>query len=178
MSKTFGYAICNDKITQILHGSKAVWYYDDGNRHVEEVKYIEADNWEQAKEFIKQGGAGVDISKKETTTPVAVAENATTTQAQPKPLNMAECRSALEAIADSARTGSISTLPSAKLILRTCEKALAAPPRNCDLPNIDERFNKVCHETKNCYDCKFDASNLGCVAAWLLDTADESEATK
>lgn len=90
--------------------------------------------------------------------------------------NMAECRSALEAIADSARTGSISTLPSAKLILRTCEKALAAPPRNCDLPNIDERFNEVCHKTKNCFDCKFDANDLGCVAAWLLDTADESEA--
>lgn len=93
MSKTFRYAICNNKITQILHGSKAVWYDDEGNRRVEEVKYIVADNWEHAKELIKQSASEV-----------AVAENATTTQAQPKPLNMAECRGALEAIADSART--------------------------------------------------------------------------
>ena len=90
--------------------------------------------------------------------------------------NMAECRSALEAIADSARTGSISTLPSANLILRTCEKALAAPPRNCDLPNIDERFNEVCHEGKYCCECKYDDQGTDCKAAWLLDTADESEA--
>jgi hypothetical protein len=49
------------------------------------------------------------------------------------PLNMAECRSALEAIADSAKTGSISSLPSASLVLKTCEKALAAKPRVCDV---------------------------------------------
>ena len=54
------------------------------------------------------------------------------------PLNMAECRSALEAIADSARTGSISTLPSASLVLKTCEKALAAKPRVCDVHTADE----------------------------------------
>ena len=75
MSKTFRYAFCNNKLTLIPHGSKAVWYDDDGNRHVEGVKYIEADNWEQAKGFIKQRGAEVAISKTETTTPVAVAEN-------------------------------------------------------------------------------------------------------
>ncbi len=54
-------------------------------------------------------------------------------QDAPTPVNMAECRSALKAIADSARTGSVSTLPSAALVLKTCEKALAAPARNCDL---------------------------------------------
>jgi hypothetical protein len=178
MSMIFGYAFCNNKPTLILRGSKAVWYDDDGNRHVEEVKYIEADNWEQAKELIKRRGSEVAISKTETTTPVAVAENATTTQSRPEPLNMAECRSALEAIADSARTGSISTLPFAKLVLRTCEKALAAPPRNCDLPNIDERFNEVCHEGKYCCECKYDDQGTDCKAAWLLDTADESEAEK
>lgn len=51
----------------------------------------------------------------------------------PTPVNMAECRSALKAIADSARTGSISSLPSAALVLKTCEKALAAKPRVCDV---------------------------------------------
>lgn len=54
-------------------------------------------------------------------------------QDAPTPVNMAECRSALKAIADSARTGSISTLPSAALVLKTCEKALAAKPRVCDV---------------------------------------------
>ena len=85
MSKTFRYAICNGKITQILHGSNVSWYDDEGNRHVDDVKYIVADNWEQAKELIKQGEDEVAISKKETTTP----------QAQPKPLNMAKARAAL-----------------------------------------------------------------------------------
>lgn len=107
---------------------------------------------------------------------VAVAENETTTQSRPDPLNMAECRSALEAIADSARTGSISTLPSAKLILRTCEKALAAPPRNCDkyatVEEAKKRF-EVAYKDKvgfiNFYKDTF---------AWLYADAKESEAAK
>lgn len=110
--------------------------------------------------------------------PVAVSKTETPTPTYPDALNMAECRSALEAIADSARTGSISTLPSANLILKTCEKALAAPARNCDLPNIDERFKEVCHEGKYCCECKYDDEGSDCKAAWLLDTADESEAKK
>lgn len=158
MSKTFRYAICNNKITQILHGSKAVWYDDEGNRRVEEVRYIVADNWEQAKEFIKQGASEV-----------AVAENATTTQAKPKPLNMAECRSALEAIADSARTGSISTLPSAKLILRTCELALAAPARNCERYATLESALAAWREQP---------PSVGPFDNWLFDYTKESEAAK
>ena len=52
--------------------------------------------------------------------------------------NMKVMKEALEAIADSARTGSISQLPSATLVLRTCEIALAAPPRNCDVYDKEE----------------------------------------
>lgn len=59
-------------------------------------------------------------------------------QETPTPVNMAECRSALKAIADSARTGSISTLPSASLVLKTCEKALAAKPRVCDVYSAED----------------------------------------
>lgn len=94
MSKIFGYAICDNKIIQVLHGSKAVWYDDVGNRRVEDVKYIDADNWEQAKEFIRQREFVVGVSKTETITPSKTVTNC-------NGLNMAECRSALEAIADS-----------------------------------------------------------------------------
>ena len=166
----------------------------------------------------------VVVSKTETTTPVAVAENATTTQSRPEPLNMAyarealttiqrlasdavggnldawanylrirqiqalaeialatttptspdalnmaECRSALEAIADSARTGSISTLPSAKLVLLTCEKALAAPARNCERYATLESALAAWREQP---------PSVGPFDNWLFDYTKESEAAK
>lgn len=65
------------------------------------------------------------------------------------PLDMAECRSALEAIADDARSGSISALPIARLVERTCEKALEKPPRNCDRHNTtDEAYEQFCAYVK------------------------------
>ena len=153
MSKTFRYAICNNKVTQILHGSKAVWYDDDGNRHVEEVKYIEADNWEQAKELIKQRGSEV-----------AVAENATTTQAQPKPLNMAKARAALVEIIEYLEPIRKWTMPSKEnhtrltalfaavdTVYTKAKAALAEPVKNCEMGTIKEqsqRFNAFCDAHK------------------------------
>lgn len=81
--------------------------------------------------------------------------------------NMAECRSALEAIADSARTGSISTLPSAKLILKTCEKALAAPPRNCDVGTAEEQYKRF---SKFCANHRCDLSCPACPAGTFYHT--------
>ncbi len=169
MSKTFRYAICNDKITQILHGSKAVWYDDDGNRHVEEVKYIVADNWEQAKEFIKQRGAEV-----------AVAENATTTQVQPKPLNMAKARAALVQVelflSRIERHGHPTLNPGDRC--DACEgteelrelvcAALAEPYRNCDkYPTHKEALDAWLDA---------DPKESGCCDEWLYKIAKESEA--
>ena len=169
MSKTFGYAICNNKITQILHGSKAVWYDDDGNRHVEGVRYIEADNCEQAKEFIKQGGSLV-----------AVAENATTTQARPEPLNMAKARAALVQVelflSRIERHGHPTLNPGDRC--DACEgteelrelvcAALAEPYRNCDkYPTHKEALDAWLDA---------DPKESGCCDEWFYKIAKESEA--
>ena len=166
MSKTFGYAICNNKITQILHGSKAVWYDDDGNRHVEEVRYIVADNWEQAKEII--GSL------------VAIAENATTTQAQPKPLNMAKARAALVQVelflSRIERHGHPTLNPGDRC--DACEgteelrelvcAALAEPYRNCDkYPTHKEALDAWLDA---------DPKESGCCDEWFYKIAKESEA--
>ena len=57
-----------------------------------------------------------------------------------KMMNAAEMLTALEAIRDSAKDGSISTLPTASLVLKTCENALSAPPRNCDRYDTADEF--------------------------------------
>ena len=93
----------------------------------------------------------------------------TTIPTYPDALNMAEWRSALEAIADSARAGSISTLPSANLILRTCEKALAAPARNCEKYATLESALAAWREQP---------PSVGPFDNWLFDYAKESEAAK
>ena len=171
MSKTFGYAICNNKITQIPHGSKAVWYDDDGNRHVEGVKYIEADNWEQAKELIKQRESLV-----------AVAENATTTQAQPEPLNMAKARAALVEIIEYLEPIRKWTMPSKEnhtrltalfaavdTVYTKAKAALAAPARNCERYATLESALAAWREQP---------PSVGPFDNWLFDYAKESKAAK
>ena len=182
MSKIFRYAFCNNKLTLILHGSKAVWYDDDGNRHVEEVKYIVADNWEQAKELIKQRGAEVVVSKTETTTPVAVAENATTTQSRSEPLNIAKARAALVQVelflSRIERHGHPTLNPGDRC--DACEgteelrelvcAALAEPYRNCDkYPTHKEALDAWLDA---------DPKESGCCDEWLYKIAKESEAAK
>lgn len=180
MSKTFGYAICNNKITQILHGSKAVWYDDEGNRRVEEVKYIVADNWEHAKELIKQSASEVAVSKTETTAPVAVAENATTTQAWPKPLNMAKARAALVEIIEYLEPIRKWTMPSKEnhtrltalfaavdTVYTKAKAALEEPARNCDkYPTHKEALDAWLDA---------DPKESGCCDEWLYKIAKESE---
>ena len=90
----------------------------------------------------------------------------------PKPRNAVEMSGALEAIAESARTGSISTLTSASLVLKTCEDALKKPPRNCDIGTPDEqckRFEHYCLEHfsrgRRCENCPL-KSAASCEFAW------------
>lgn len=75
---------------------------------------------------------------------------------EPEARNAVAMSGALEAIADSARAGSISSLPSASLVLRTCEDALKKPPRNCDFGTPDEqseRFDAHCRKHMGCKTC-------------------------
>ena len=173
MSKTFRYAICNNKITQILHGSNVSWYDDEGNRHVDDVKYIVADNWEQAKEFIQQGMAEVAVSKTETTTP----------QAQPKPLNMAKARAALVEILEYLEPIRKWTMPSKEnhkrltalfaavdTVYTKAKAALEEPARNCDkYPTHKEALDAWLDA---------DPKESGCCDEWLYKIAKESEESK
>ena len=53
--------------------------------------------------------------------------------------------------------------------------ALAAPARNCDLPNYLERFKNFCRG-RNCQGCKYEGAGADCYADFLLDTAEKGGA--
>lgn len=111
---------------------------------------------------------------------VAVAENATTTQSRPEPLNMAKARAALEYVQEMLYVdcnGEVHICANeVKRISDKIKDALAAPPRNCDkyatVEEAKKRF-EVAYKDKvgfiNFYKDTF---------AWLYADADESEAAK
>lgn len=115
------------------------------------------------------------VSRINAAMPDGVSKTETTTG------NAAKMREALEAIRDSARSGSISTLPSASLVLKTCEDALAAPARNCDRftdpVEASEAFVKECETYANtggaCLDCPWYSSGVYglCRTKWLFAEA-------
>lgn len=111
---------------------------------------------------VENGRRAIELLSKESEDENSAKDNVTAG-------NMAECRSALEAIADIARTDSISTLPSAKLVLLTCEKALAAPARNCERYATLESALAAWREQP---------PSVGPFDNWLFDYAKESEVAK
>ena len=62
---------------------------------------------------------------------------------------------------------------------RIVDAAIAAPARNCDLPNTTERYNEFCYNHRDaetcCEKCPFNGSS-DCDAAWLLAPAEEGGA--
>ena len=50
------------------------------------------------------------------------------------------------------------------------EEALAEPPRNCDLPNPEERYAEFCSRYQSCFSCPYNRTlnELRCDGKWLL----------
>lgn len=55
--------------------------------------------------------------------------------------------------------------------------ALAEPPRNCDLPNPEERYSEFCSRYLSCSSCPHNRTlnELRCDGKWLLAPAKEKE---
>ena len=65
------------------------------------------------------------------------------------------------------------------IALDKAKSALAAPARNCDLPNTYERFCEFCASVTDCGKCPLPGCGRGnrqCYAAWLLATAEKGGA--
>ena len=113
---------------------------------------------------------------------VAVAENATTTQAKPKPLNMAKARAALVEIIEYLEPIRKWTMPSKEnhtrltalfaavdTVYTKAKAALAAPARNCERYVTLESALAAWREQP---------PSVGPFDNWLFDYAKESEAEK
>ena len=124
----------------------------------------------------------VAVSKTEITTPVAVAENATTTQSRPEPLNMAKAREALTTIqrlASDAVGGNLDAWANyvrIRQIQALAEIALVTPARQCDVGTPAEqtaRFAEFCKSHRHsdmpkCAGCPLEdiPDGTGCSQAW------------
>lgn len=64
-------------------------------------------------------------------------------------------------------------------IYRRCKDALAAPARNCDLPNPEERYLEFCSRYLSCSYCPHNSNSQGelrCTGKWLLAPAEKGGA--
>lgn len=57
------------------------------------------------------------------------------------------------------------------VIFDMIDAALAEPPRNCDLPDPEDRFGKFCM-SRSCESCPFQKS-VCCRCKWLMATESE-----
>ena len=141
----FGYVMKEGKPIRIIHGSSVITYDSAGGRHEFPVKFVEAESWPEAV------GKIVDESN------------------ESHYLNMAAIREAFAAIncidtrrlkyllcelveADIPDGGQINKTISA---IEKARRALAAPPRNCDVGTAaeqNERFWEYCN-AHSCNEC-------------------------
>ncbi|MCR5838354.1 MAG: hypothetical protein K6G94_01810 [Kiritimatiellae bacterium] len=96
----------------------------------------------------------------------------------------AKMREAMKAIKAKCETvleiGPRLLVPYARDIIRCCEDALAAPPRNCDVGNAGEqtdRYVAFCNNTR-CADCPCDKIDEDCELTWGQMPYPESEVAK
>ena len=120
---------------------------------------------------------------------VAVSENATTTKESLEVGNAAKLREVVKCLMDNLnihlmQPSELITVNRAELdgMVMVCEKALAAPPRNCDMPlvvdglaysNADKAWLVF---KRNNPDAYFDVPGFLRCIDWLLAPANESEA--
>ena len=65
----------------------------------------------------------------------------------------------------------------AENVVKVVKEALAAPPRNCDLPKPEERFTEFCSRYLSCSSCPHRGpGDLRCDGKWLLAPAENGGA--
>ena len=89
-------------------------------------------------------------------------------------MNGEKVLSALKEIRDRAVAGVYSGSVDCYELVEIAERALREPPRNCDLPDPEDRFSKFCM-SRSCESCPFQKS-VCCRCKWLMAT--ESEVAK
>lgn len=93
--------------------------------------------------------------------------------------NMKAMREALELFAHMNDDGYYNRSAQICNIVAKAQQALAAPPRNCDLPNPEERYSEFCSRYLSCSSCPHNRkmrNELRCDGKWLLASAEEGGA--